>query len=880
MSKIKKMTLGLSLILFAVLIVLIYLFAFSYKKNPRIKGNMMDFKTTYDEAEKDGFYEVNSEMNKNRLITSNKTLELYLDQTTSHFKIKDKISGEFIESNPDIDDPSGVKGDILDKQKATIVYRYFSFDGRNSSEYNNFTKSISHPEESRMPSDSYSTFKIKELENGFQVYYRIRDYTVDFLDFPKYIDPVAYEKILKDESGQYDQAKRHLVAVYRDVINPISGMYEANNYEQLSNIFLDRLYKIFYEDKLFGEYTRERVKEENQLNGYFEDPNKTRFSFDVAIQVLLEENGIEIKLINESLKEYSNSKLSTIALYPYFGTAINVNPETGEDTKGQLIVPDGSGAIINFNNGKTSSQSYRKRLYGQDMANMPFEMPEENQRILFPVYGMIKEKIGYAAIITEGDAMTTLNADISGRSRDSYNKIYPTFHLRESESVIIGPAWESKVVSIWTREKVQTDFTYKLTILNGEDNTYFGIANAYKEYLIKEKGLTILTEKNSKVLLELLGTFDSEKHFVGVPYNAMGTLTNYSQALEIIKELNDLGVNDIDIIFKGISNGGLSNKIEDKVKFESKVGSKKEFRKFEKDINDLNINVYPTANFFSTYGYKKGIDEFKYSSRRLSGDSSKWFEYHEPTRLPYQETQYDYRDPANIISPLYYETLYGKYNKSFEFNNLNLDNIGSKLTSDYNKKLEVYKQESLLIQERLLKNMKQENIIISEPLGFSVPYIDVATDLPFESTLYELFDYQIPLIQLMLNDILPYTISSMNLPSNRGIEYLFMKVLETGSDLKYTLSYNSSIELLNTYHDNYMSTLYTNWTDLIKDQNNILVNNGLNTNHLINHEVIETNVYKVVYSNNVEIYLNYSLATKVVDGVEIKGMNYYIKGGK
>lgn len=875
MSKMKKITIILSVILALLLIGATYVFAFPLKASSRMKQNRNEFvEGGYDAAESFGFVDANTLSNTEKLVAENKRFKLFLDETTSHFYIYDKVTQETIESNPRIEDPAGPAGYIAERQKATLEYRYFNKIGVKSSGNNsNYRGSISHKETPAHP-EGHRTFKLKELEDGFQVYYKIVDLSVDYLYFPKYLEEEVLKPIFDDRTHPL---RRILMRAYSDVLND-QGLYEITNYEKLTDLVIKDLYKVFYEDKVFGEYTRERAIEENAKYGYFDEIVK--FSFEVAVEVKLTDLGVDIRVINDSIKEFSDSKLYELTLYPHFGTAIDVNPETGMKTEGYMVIPDGSGAVIEFNNDKHDSRSYVKRLYGLDTAILPFEMPETQEKINIPVYGMVKENIGFAAIITEGDALATLRANISGGiSNNSYNQIYPSFTLRQDETAVLGSGWNTHVQNIWSRDLVSSDLVVKYVILDGEDNSYIGIANAYRDYLIKEKGLEkIASAEQNKVLIELLGAYDKEKRFLGVPYKAMESLTNFDEAKIIVEELNKIGLDQMDIIYSGMTNGGLNNSLEKKVKFEKTVGSKRKFKKFEEEMKENNIDIYPTANFFSTNSYDRLFDQFKYTSKRVIGELSRVFEYHMPTRLPYSQTQYNHADDHYAISPVYYETLYNKYNKSYQFDNLALVGIGSNLTANYIKNNEIYLNESLMLQERMLQNVSQK-LVISNPLGFALPYTHTAADLPVETTLYSILDYQIPLVQLVLSGYINYTTASINLPSSRDVDYQFLKALETGSSLKYTLSYNSSLQLLGTDHSKYTSTEYTNWLDIIEEQVKVVKENNLNNAHLVGHERLANNVFKSIYSNNLEIIVNYNLTPVTIDGEVIEPINFIVRRG-
>ncbi len=86
-------------------------------------------------------------------------------------------------------------------------------------------------------------------------------------------------------------------------------------------------------------------------------------SFEVGLRFRLTNEGFKVTILNESIEEQSDSKIYQIQLLPYF----TVNND--KKSEGQIIIPDGSGAIISFNSVKDvqNAGAYSKRIYGTDL---------------------------------------------------------------------------------------------------------------------------------------------------------------------------------------------------------------------------------------------------------------------------------------------------------------------------------------------------------------------------------------------------------------------------------------------------------------------------------------------------------------------------------
>src|SRR5690554_2949927 len=190
----------------------------------------------------------------------------------------------------------------------------------------------------------------------------------------------------------------------------------------------------------------------------------------------------------------------------------------------------------------------------------------------------------------------------------------------------------------------------------------------------------------------------------------------------------------------------------------------------------------------------------------------------------------------------------------------------------------MFLDETILIHEDILRNIENQNVMLNSPFGFALPYVDQITDLPVDMTLFNILDYSIPLVQIALSGIVDYSTNSINMPSERDTQYKFLKVLETGSNLKYTLSYESSIKLIDSFHNKYLATEYVDWINDIVEQNKIINELKIHEGSIVDHERLAPNVFKTMYSNGVEIIVNYGITNATVDGITIPSLDFVARG--
>ena len=618
------------------------------------------------------------------------------------------------------------------------------------------------------------------------------------------------------------------------------------------------------------------------------------------------EEGLRVTIPGNSIREFGDYQLSKIDILPYFTAA--PDKIKGNSVDGYTIIPDGSGAILEHNNGKANLYDpYVKRIYTTDLSQMNVTKKATNYDILLPMYSVVNTVDGQtSAVIVEVESMASqleLRATTSGYGTlgETYNRNNFTAYLREGQLVKIG-VYSKEPVQKFTNELIKEDIVIDYTFYNNAQTDlyhneyenqqidYSFIAERYREKIIAKYGLEnkVETTKTPVLELDVIGAYTYKDNFLGISYKAKGSMTTYKELQEMIDGYNDLGIEYINVFYKGWRKEALIDVSFKKFKTNNILGSKKELQAVAKSSN---VNIYPYVSMGEINSYQESFGSNHYTTRDVIGEII--------TKKPYALNTNTY-DPKgrtiSVVSPHYYyafaNSLVDSYKRLFGedvakangvgINSISIDKFGSVLAGDYKKNNEMYKTGAIREQIRSLELMDKniQNINLYTPYEYALKYINHAKDIPFESTQKELLDYSIPFYQLVINGIIDYSSESINSNIESGVTYHVMKLIETGSNPQFTFTYDSSSELIRTEYNNYYNTQYTEWLKEVESIYNELVALEIYAGRLVAHEKIDSNVFVVTYKLDsgklVKICLNYSFAPVTVGSTVIAAKSYEV----
>lgn len=575
----------------------------------------------------------------------------------------------------------------------------------------------------------------------------------------------------------------------------------------------------------------------------------------LPVRYTLKDDYMSASVVTADIKETKTEegKVATqLTMLGSFGAA-------GNDEDGYFVIPDGCGALIRFNNGKTGTKSYTAKVYGRDITMVPTTKPAVTEEIYMPVYGIVRDDGNAMAVIVEqGDGSVSLNASVSGQSLSSYNICSFNFMLRGSDTFYMSG--EYGTITVFEEGPIkQEEICVRYYPISGEETGYMDIAETYRNYLLEDGGVTRKAQADTTELyLDLYGGAMKNRSVLGIPVRMKTAMTDFSQAREIVSGLTESGVEDMVVVYNNWTDAGISGKVDHKAKPAGILGGSGDFKKLTDYLAQQEIDFYPSVNnkvFRNGNGYYSFLD----TTIRISNSYSRQMNYN----LSYgvQDTS---KKTLSLLSPAAFTELYGKLSGSYAKKGLtgvSLGEMTSTVWGDYGKQ-NMGRGDTITALQDSYENIGNSglSLLADSCAAYAFAYSDRISDAPLQSSGFDVFDEDIPFYQLVLHGVIPYSGTAINASADSG--RAFLTSVATGCNPAYDMIYAQASDLKDTDLDPYYYSHYAFWSDTAAAEYK-LAREILSdvSDQLITDYVQEGDRSVTTYENGVTIEVDYASET-------------------
>lgn len=791
------------------------------------------------------------------LVAENDNLKLYTNTSTTEVAIYDKRNGEITYSNPvDRKDDPLASGRNITSLNSQFIVSYYDLSMTQVTMYN-YDYSVERGQ-----------FEIEALEDGIRYTYLLGN-----LDSPTGLVPpfVSEARLQEKILGLLSEREARTFKNSYLQSKTLEGFMELTAGAKANKVGLQKMNKML---ESIG-YTQADFDEDARLAAGGELPERTTFT--IVLEYRLKDDKLVVTVPTDAITSTGTGKICDISLLNFFGAG------TSEE-EGYILVPNGSGSLIYFNNGK-KTERYNQYVYGMDETLQAFTVVEDVQEARMPIFGIKRENSAIFAEITNGDPLANIIAEVSGKV-NSYNYVFPTFNLRGAEKVSMFGA-EGVSADLPTAEKdiYKLDITMEYSFLTKEYASYSGMANYYRDELIS-RGVLDGKNNNDNVpfYLDIVGGVKRQQSFLGIPYLTVYPMTTFEEAGAIADALSEEGINNIKMNYLGWFNGGYYHDVAKDIKIERKLGGKKDWNELYEKLTANGSKLYGDVAIqkisFEADNYNWRMENARYySGFVLSFGRVNPVTMRQTGGMGYMETNYE------VLSPKFLDRHVRKFINEIDKINISgvsLRDMGELLTSDKRRTNVIDRQESKQIVLGQLELM-EENIgemMFDGGNSYAWAYASDLINIPGGHNPYYIVDEEVPFYQMIINGYIDYTSSSINLRDSYDKQEIILRMVEYGSAPHFTLSYNDSSEIKYTGLNSLYSTQYETWladaSDIYEKTNNAL--SHVTGNTMIDHSILDDGVKRVSYDNGVTIYINQTKESTNIGGIEIPAMNYVVEG--
>lgn len=791
-----------------------------------------------------------------------------MDGETSMFKVTNKATGKVWFSNPENrENDSLAHGTNQEYLGCTLTLSYY--DQINLFEMNNFSGSIKN-----------QGFRItQEADGSIRV-----DYSLGKNAGKRYLLPNAMtaekfneivEKLGKKKAGKlknhyslYEPAKLdskknkdEIIALYPSVTEQALYILKSERTDKQKADAESLLIEAGYTEEDFAQ-DQELMAGEKDSSGPV---------FNISLIYRLEGNDLVVSVPYSEICCSSDYPLVYLNLLPMFGAA-------DKTQTGFTLVPEGGGAVINYNNGKLSQSAYYANMYGWDYGTKRSNVTSETENA-FPVFGMSHEDGSFICIMEGADSYGGVCADISGRLND-YNTVYGKYNILHFDSVDVDSQKSARLMLMYEDQFPNDTLVQRYRFLDG--NGYVEMAQAYGEYLrAKPEMKGECASEEMPVNVEFVGAINKTEIKFGLPIDSVVPTTTFEQADGIISELLGAGVRDLNVRYTGWCNGGAQQKVLTSIHVIGSLGGDSGMKKLIASAAEKNVDLY-----------FDGISCFAYDSGILNGFNALADSARSTTRTviklyPYDIVTYrlsDWMDPYYLVKPSYAARCAANLINGLKDRGaagVAFRDIGNLLSADYHDSSLVTREQVKAMNVQTLEDAVAAGlkVIIKEGNSYAIPYADLITDMNLSGNAYALLDYSVPFYQIAIHGLKDYTGEALNLAGDSRTTLL--ESAEYGAGLNFTFMYKDTKVLQDSVFSCYASAGYLPWKEeaidiILRYQKEMA---GLNRQEIVGHERLSEHVAVTTYADGTKVYVNYGSTDYTAGSVKVPGRDYLVKRG-
>lgn len=582
----------------------------------------------------------------------------------------------------------------------------------------------------------------------------------------------------------------------------------------------------------------------------------------IPVRYTLKEDHLEAEIVVGEILEESNYKVLSVDFLSVFGAGLT-------EESGYIVVPDGSGAVIEFNNKKTNYSNFSMPIYGSDIS-LTDKTVSGYSKAYMPIFGINKGDNGLLAVISRGEAHATVNATISGKT-SSYNTVYPSFTLRDYKTVsidrhsgVVENAGNSFIM-FDTKPQVLNSVAVQYYPLTDDDANYSGMARKYGEYIVEKTGAQKTERTTPALFLDIYGSINAEQKQLFTTVLKPVSLTSFDEAGKIVKSLSDGGVEQFNIQYKNWSNSGVNDKYTKKFDVLKSLGGEKSLSEFNSLLQANNAKLYLASD----------IQQFKSSSNLLGlRPTVRQIDNAQLQILRVRRDNYDDDDESRKYSFVSAYLLPEQMQKLISSvpDTYGISLVGTEVYTDFGGNYSKRQQTVTYLQRSAEQISSKTSAQL--PNAFLTSYIDTAFGLGGEYGRYDVEDYGIPFYQIATQGILSYSLESINLSADKQVS--FLRSIEYGCGLMYTLTARQARIAANTQENALYNCDASTWeTEILekyKMANAVYSEIGSN---LYNHMRLAEGVFKSDFDKG-SVIINYTEEPFSYNDIIVQSRNYCV----